>query len=216
MSTHNADGSIPALNYVEAEYDLDNNRVVALKEASGTLRATHNPRVLGANTEWLPVETRLPEGYNPRFNSLLGQGNLSFTYDPSKHIVVVEFPHADFSVAAVRKTLRDMVNQQANNELRNTDWYIVRKMETGAEIPTEVIEKRKELRDKANEYTSTLDTLPDDKLTSFSVTFGEVPTEAPKAKEEPVAKGGDGREWRTDATAPGQEGKPLHPIEEDE
>ena len=215
MSNHISANNMPKFTYIEAEYDHDNNRVVTLKTARDTLQTTHNPRVLGAKTEWVQVETRYPEGYDPRFDSLLNIGQLSFTYDPKKNMVIVEFPEADFSVDAVRRTLRDMINQQANNELRNTDWYVIRKMETGKPIPADVSATRDGVRAKANRYTAELASAPDSELNSFSVSFGEEP-QKPATTEEPVAKGGDGKEWRTDATAPGQEGNPIHPVEEAE
>ena len=40
--------------------------------------------------------------------------------------------------------------QEAKNYLSQTDWYFARKMETGQEVPEEVLSKRQEARDILN------------------------------------------------------------------
>ena len=43
------------------------------------------------------------------------------------------------------------VKAQAGGQLQETDWYIIRNGETGADIPKEVIVKRSEIRAESNE-----------------------------------------------------------------
>ena len=42
---------------------------------------------------------------------------------------------------------QEAINAENLAYLASTDWYIVRKQETGAEVPTEVLVKRQEARD---------------------------------------------------------------------
>ena len=42
------------------------------------------------------------------------------------------------------------LKSQANSELAKTDWYIVRKADTGAEIPQDIIDARAALRTKVD------------------------------------------------------------------
>ena len=42
------------------------------------------------------------------------------------------------------------VKAQAGGQLKETDWYIIRKGETGADIPKEVLVKRSEIRAESN------------------------------------------------------------------
>ena len=41
---------------------------------------------------------------------------------------------------------QEEVNREARGYLSETDWYIVRNMETGAEVPKEILVKRAEAR----------------------------------------------------------------------
>ena len=41
-------------------------------------------------------------------------------------------------------------NQRVGNELAKSDWYIIREMENGTEVPSEITSKRQTLRDTAN------------------------------------------------------------------
>lgn len=43
---------------------------------------------------------------------------------------------------------QEMINKEAEEYLRETDWYVTRKQETGLDIPMDVQEKRSEARDR--------------------------------------------------------------------
>lgn len=87
---------------------------------------------------------REPEDYIPRFSGLLGSSEFELLPDGR---VLQTFPHADFSVAAVREELGRMARQDAGRELGRTDWYITRKAELGTKVPKEVTSLRKKIRD---------------------------------------------------------------------
>lgn len=87
---------------------------------------------------------REPEDYIPRFSGLLGSSKFELMPDGR---VLQTFPNADFSVAAVRKELGRMVRQDATRELGRTDWYVVRKVEVGTEIPEDAASLRQKIRD---------------------------------------------------------------------
>lgn len=48
--------------------------------------------------------------------------------------------------AALKEQKR--INQEARSYLAYTDWYVVRKQETGEEIPAEILEARQAARDR--------------------------------------------------------------------
>jgi hypothetical protein len=56
-------------------------------------------------------------------------------------------------------TREEAYNQREENisYLRDTDWYVIRKSDTGDEIPVEVITKRAECRIKVSEAQDVLD-----------------------------------------------------------
>lgn len=45
---------------------------------------------------------------------------------------------------------RNILRNNAKNYLKETDWYVTRKAETGVDIPVEVLEKRAQARLDAN------------------------------------------------------------------
>lgn len=85
-----------------------------------------------------------PEDFIPRFPSLLGSSVFTKMADGR---VRQTFPHADFSVSAVRAELVRQLKTAAEQELWRTDWVVVRKMETGKEIPAEIGAMRQKIRD---------------------------------------------------------------------
>ena len=58
---------------------------------------------------------------------------------------------SDFEIDLVKTEAIDKLKKECYNELALTDWYFVRKMDIGAEIPLEVIEQRNETRKKYND-----------------------------------------------------------------
>lgn len=204
----------PRTTYATAEYDHKTNRILALKTATGEVHSTGAQRVLGAKTEWVRVETILPEGYDPQFHSLLyvaphrGQDPLRYTYDPDGNRVVVEFPYADFSVEAMRERLRRQAKESAHTALMETDWYVIRQVETGVPIPEDIKAVRESIRQRADTMEGEIRTLSATEIGEYDMTLPPTLME-----DEPPPPGGDGSEWRTDATEPGQKGSPVRPVE---
>lgn len=85
-----------------------------------------------------------PEDYIPRFSNLLGSATFELRADGH---VYQSYPNADFSLAAVRKILKEMAAVDAGRVLQGTDWYVVRKLEIGTPIPEDISGFRQKVRD---------------------------------------------------------------------
>lgn len=200
---------------MRAEYDYTNNRIVAIEQDNGRVAATNNPRVLGARTEWLPVSVVYPDGYDERFMGLLHADSVEYQHDADKNIVIVKYPDADFSADAIRAQLIEASKLMAKNELNLTDWVIVKAMETGTPVPQDIADARAKIRQKSNEMEQSVRDADDADLSDMNVTFGPVPT-AEQSPPVDAVEGGDGSEWVTNATAPGEEGKQVRPAKPNE
>lgn len=44
----------------------------------------------------------------------------------------------------------------ANKTLRTTDWYVIRKMETGVEIPQDILDKRAAIKSEVETYETNM------------------------------------------------------------
>jgi hypothetical protein len=53
---------------------------------------------------------------------------------------------ADLSDDQQKMFVQIQTNQSAREYLANTDWYVIRKLETGKEIPTDISQKRIQAR----------------------------------------------------------------------
>jgi hypothetical protein len=58
---------------------------------------------------------------------------------------------SDFEIDLAKTESIDKLKKECYNELALTDWYFVRKMDIGVEIPLEIIEQRNETRKKYND-----------------------------------------------------------------
>ena len=57
----------------------------------------------------------------------------------------------------LKSTEKAKVKTQAGGQLQETDWYVIRNGETGADIPKEVLVKRSEIRAESNELEAKID-----------------------------------------------------------
>lgn len=198
---------------MRAEYDHTNNRVVQVETDNGRQTATQNPRVLGAKTEWLPAHVVYPDGYDARFQALLRPLSVRYDYDAETNEISVHYPDADFNPEAIRSQLREMIRGSARQVLNQTDWYFVRKVETGKDVPAEVVEEREGVRQKAETFEADLESIPDSDLSDFNFTFGTHMPEKFQAKPAEPVKGADGKHWVTNASSPEEEGQPVRPAQ---
>lgn len=205
------------VEYDQAEYDQERNLVVAMRTKDGRVKYTRFPRVLGNPTIWVPVETVYPPDFDPRFEDHLHSDAQQFRYDANRNVVEITFPDADFSPAAIRETLHGLVRSSAWQLLWKTDWYVTRKIETGKEIPEEVISGREAIRASAEDHDARIDATPDESIKDFVIDLqGTRAVEDTTPVEPEIVPGGDGSHWITDATSPDEHGNPVRPANDDE
>ena len=65
---------------------------------------------------------------------------------------------SDFEIDLAKNETIEQLKKDCYNELALTDWYFVRKIDIGVEVPKEIIEERNEIRKKYNDLISNYDT----------------------------------------------------------
>ena len=114
-------------------------------------------------------------------------GAESFTWDSSARTVTKAFASATAKTIADLKTShKEVINQQAAGILAPTDWMVVRAAEGGTAVPSDTTTKRAAVRTKANEMCTAIDAVSDvDALAALYVyndadpavrPLGELPT----------------------------------------
>ena len=66
-------------------------------------------------------------------------------------VAVVDADGVPAVTPGLKSTEIAKVKAQAKGQLQETDWYIIRNGETGADIPEEVLVKRSEIREESND-----------------------------------------------------------------
>lgn len=68
--------------------------------------------------------------------------------DDQLHLVPIDYVEVPMPQPPepTEEDIQAMKNAEARRYLTETDWYVVRKMETGVEIPEEILVKRQEAR----------------------------------------------------------------------
>jgi hypothetical protein len=61
---------------------------------------------------------------------------------------------SDFEIDLAKTESIDKLKKECHDELALTDWYFVRKMDIGVEIPLEIIEQRNVIRERYNDLIS--------------------------------------------------------------
>jgi len=70
----------------------------------------------------------------------------------------------------------DRIKERANSVLSKTDWYIIRKQETGESIPQSVIEHRAEVRSQSDHFESDVNALESvSEIREYSFDFPDPP-----------------------------------------
>ncbi len=72
-------------------------------------------------------------------------------------VAVVDADGMPTITLGLKSTEKDKVKAQAGGQLQETDWYVVRNSETGADIPKEVLVKRSEIRAESSELEAKID-----------------------------------------------------------
>jgi hypothetical protein len=114
-------------------------------------------------------------------------GAESFTWDSSARTVTKAFASATAKTIADLKTShKEVINQQAAGILTPTDWMVVRAAEGGTAVPSDITTSRAAVRTKANEMCTAIDAVSDvDALAALYVyndadpavrPLGELPT----------------------------------------
>ena len=114
-------------------------------------------------------------------------GAESFTWDSSAETVTKSFASATAKTLADLKTShKEVINQQAAGILAPTDWMVVRAAEGGTAVPSDITTKRAAVRTKANAMCVQIDAASDvDALAALYVyndaetpvrPLGELPT----------------------------------------
>lgn len=67
--------------------------------------------------------------------------NIDFTQMKTAEEKALEEAHAE----------QELINTEARQYLRDTDWYVVRYQETGVEIPEDVLSERQAARDRVKD-----------------------------------------------------------------
>lgn len=70
-----------------------------------------------------------------------------------------EPPETSPPLSEAKERENDRIKERANRVLSETDWYVVRKQETGESIPTSVIDHRSEVRSLSDEFESDVNDL---------------------------------------------------------
>lgn len=130
-----------------AEWDATTGNVVQIRNDDPATGGTSSgftgaDRTTGAETTWYPLEVEYPDDYVPRFPHLLGPGRMTLEDGTVHH----RFPEADFSEKAVRSALVDEVKRVTRYALAETDWYVIRQLETGEPAPADVSADRVRIR----------------------------------------------------------------------
>lgn len=72
-------------------------------------------------------------------------------FDGSNYTYKVENKVIPETLAELKEIAINRIKRKAQDKLSKTDWYVVRKSETGKEIPLEILEERQGIRTKSND-----------------------------------------------------------------
>lgn len=162
------------MNFVPIEknvlFDRSNGQVYAVQFRDNPEFTTGTPRPEDAEPEWLPVVAAYPEDMVPGHPHLLGPSTFEVDENFDPDVVLETYPEADYSPEAFYSYAKKRARDRARNALSQTDWYVIRKMETGAEIPGPVLQNRRAIRDAVDVDLQRLDSLSPTEWPEFAPT----------------------------------------------
>lgn len=217
-----------------AEWDNESNAFRGVVRALPDTLEGRDPSTL-ALMGYREIVTRHPENFVARFPALLGISSFRLLEDGR---VEQTFPNADYSVARVREELTRQMKDSAGRELARTDWYIVRSVELGEEVPAEIGELRTKIRDHVDWLEEQIAGLSPRELVDYQWRFPQnaeqelingVPVELRPGTEESIREDqlplketappdggvippGDARLWVTGHTEPLPAPGPMDPL----
>lgn len=100
---------------------------------------TKNGVTIDENRNIIPMDES-----NPIYQEYLAFLKADGTVEPTDML-------SDFEIDLAKNEAIEKLKKECYDELALTDWYFVRKMDIGVEIPLEVIEQRNETRKKYND-----------------------------------------------------------------
>lgn len=146
-----------------AQWDAENQRLLAtVNELPEAIRGLPEEQL--ANMGYRQMYIEYPEDFIQRFSPLVGSAQ--FDIQPDGRLRQY-YPNADFSVAAVRKFLLEEVDRDALRIFHATDWCYIRKMETGEEIPEDVVTLRQRQRDHMKWIKEQIQNIPERELVDY-------------------------------------------------
>lgn len=122
----------------------------------------------------LPVQSRYPDPYLATLPDLLGPAVVR--WDADANVLIREWPAADYTPDTVRVGLRKLVEWNARQALADTDWAVVRQMETDEPIPADIRTFRGAVRAWTAERKATLVTATAAELLAFDAAPPQKPT----------------------------------------
>jgi hypothetical protein len=88
----------------------------------------------------------------------------------------VEPPDTSPTLSEAKEQKVDQIKKRANSALSETDWYVVRKQETGEPIPQDVVDHRSKVRSLSDQFESEVTDLSGvDNVLSYSFIYPEPP-----------------------------------------
>jgi hypothetical protein len=120
-------------------------------------------------TGWYELVDELPQDFIERFPRLLGPAEISF--DDTDGRLHKKYLAPDFSPSAIRQELVNQMKFSARHTLAQTDWMVVRGLETSVPVSAEIKAERSRIRDLTRWYEDQISKLPVTELADYTWTF---------------------------------------------
>lgn len=119
---------------------------------------------------WLPIVNALPEDRIEGHPQMLGVEQYEVDEGYDANVILRTFPDADFSPSGFLTYARNRTRQSAQNTLHESDWMVIRNVETSVAVPSTVTAARAAVRDAAQQSLSRLEGLSPAEYLDFAPT----------------------------------------------
>lgn len=140
----------------EAFWSYDEQKATALRRDGQVLTLASGSQTRG---RWMPVLNALPEDRIEGHPQLLGPETYEMDLDYRDDVIIRSWPEADFSPEAFRRYAVDRAKRIARSALAESDWMVIRQVETGVPVPAEVVTAREQLREASDAAVARVDDL---------------------------------------------------------